>query len=121
MGRRSNYALLGLLVGAVVNLVISLLSAAIQKQAFSDQFSKNSILFLIAMALAGLLVGYWLSGEVQIPTTDTIRQGHPDSNRKTTTITRLQAIFSYVKIRGGDKGIRLKDIFTFGSKIDIDT
>jgi len=110
------YALSGLLIGAIVNILINLLSAAIQQQAFTNQFNRQSIWLLISMSLVGLLTGYWLSAQVPILTaapSKTFNKGN------TQTITRLNALFSYAKLRG--KGISLGEILLIGSKLDIDT
>ena len=64
---RSVYALAGLFVGAIVDFFINLLAAAMQQRAFHDQFSLGAVIWLVLAACVGLLVGYWLSGRVQVP------------------------------------------------------
>ena len=112
------YAIIGLFVGAGVDLVINLLAAAIQQRAFADQFNQQSIWWLVGLAVVGLFVSFWLGGKVQIqapPATPTA----PAAKPQTVTVTRLQAILSAIKVRG--QGIHLSDVFSFGSRIDIDT
>jgi hypothetical protein len=69
MRSRSVYAIAGLFVGAIVSLLLSFLSAIIRQQPFFTQFSNNpdSIIWLIALIVAGLLIGYWLGGPVKVP------------------------------------------------------
>jgi len=110
------YAFSGLLIGAIVNILINLLAAAIQQQAFANQFNRQSIWLLISMSLVGLLVGYWLSAQVPAPTGTPSK---PLNKLNTQTMTRLNALFSYTKLRG--KGISLGEILLIGSKLDIDT
>lgn len=110
------YALSGLLIGAAVNILINLLSAAIQQQAFANQFNRYSIWLLIIMSIIGLLIGYWLSAQVPIPTSPLSK---PSNKLNVYTVTRLNALFSYAKLRG--KGIGLGEILLIGSKLDIDT
>ena len=61
------YSIAGLLVGAAVNVLINLLAAAIQKKVFADQFSQQSIWWLLGFLVVGLLIGYWLSANVNVP------------------------------------------------------
>lgn len=117
MSTKTIYAISGLLVGAAVNIGINLLSAAIQQRAFSF-FSDQVIWGLVVFIVLGLLIGYWLGGQLQVPTSTTSKKptpGQPD----TITITRLRALLSYGKLKG--KGIHLKDILLIGSRIDIET
>ncbi|MCC5665775.1 hypothetical protein LC653_18065 [Nostoc sp. CHAB 5784] len=126
---KSVYAIAGVVVGLVVNLVGNLLSAAIQQQVFSDKFSRQSTWWLVGCLLVGALVGWWLGEKIQVPApTATPPQpttGNPGTQQTTpvnpdkVTMTRLGAIASVIKSRGS--GVRLSDIFTLGSKIDIDT
>jgi hypothetical protein len=118
MPPRSLYAIAGLLIGALVDLLINLLAAALQQQAFADQFSRQSIWWLVVCIVGGLLVGYWLSGPVPVSPPDS-SQPVLAGSAQTVTITRLRALLSYVKLRG--KGISLGDILSIGSRIDIDT
>lgn len=115
------YAFVGLLVSGFVGILINLLSAAVQQRAFPDQFNAQSIWLLAGLALVGTLVGTWLGGRVNVPSTVTPSANQSSSPTKhgTTTVTRLRAFLSYGKLRG--KGIHLSDIILFGSRIDIDT
>lgn len=117
---RRNYALIGLIVGAAVDLLINLLAGAIQQRAFGDQFSSQSVLWLAGLAVAGLLIGYWLGGAVAVPAAAAPAQtpASPAAD-KPVEITRLKALLSYGKLRG--QGIRLSDILLIGSRLDIDT
>ncbi|HEU0001132.1 MAG TPA: hypothetical protein VFQ36_09555 [Ktedonobacteraceae bacterium] len=115
------YAFAGLLMSGIIGILINLLSAIIQQQAFSDQFSTQSIWLLISLIVMGTLVGTWLGGKVNMPSTAThlVTQSSSSSKHSAVTITRLRALLSYGKLRG--KGIHLSDIILFGSRIDIDT
>jgi H+/Cl- antiporter ClcA len=116
MPSRPIYAIVGVFVVAAVDLLINLLAAAIQQRAFADQFSKQSVWWLVAVIVGGLLVGYWLGGPVRLSAP---HQPEVSGTPKTVTITRLRALLSYAKLRG--RGIHLSDIFLFGSHVDIDT
>ena len=118
MSSRFIYAIIGLFVGAGVDLLINLLAAAIQQQAFGDQFSRQSVWWLVGLASAGLLLGYWLGAELQLPA-PTAAPPTLTKAPKTVTMTRLQALLSYVKLRG--RGIHLNDILLIGSRVNIDT
>jgi hypothetical protein len=121
MKSRSHYAIIGLVIGAAVDLLINLLAAALQQHAFADQFSQHSIWWLAGLAVVGLLLGYWLGAELQLPASTAPSTDPPATTgkRKTTTITRLRALLSYAKLRG--RGIHLSDILLIGSRLDIDT
>jgi len=118
MSSRPAFAIIGLFVGAAVDLLVNLLAAAIQKRVLADQFSVSSIAWLAGLAIAGLLVGHWLGGQVQLPPPP---PAHPQTrgSAQTVTITRLRALLSYGKLRG--TGIHLSDILLVGSRLDIDT
>ncbi|MEH2403856.1 hypothetical protein [Nostoc sp.] len=126
---RSVYTIAGVFVGLVVNLVGNLLSAAIQQQVFADKFSRQSTWWLVGCLLVGALVGRWLGEKIQVPApTATPPQpttGNPGTQQTTpanpdkVTMTRLRAISSVISSKGS--GVRLSDIFTLGSKIEIDT
>jgi hypothetical protein len=118
MSYRPLYAISGLIVGAVGDIVVSLLAAGIQQRAFPGQFSDLSLGILVGLAVLGLLVGYWLGGPLQLPASS-LAPSAVTERPETTTITRLRAILSYTKLRG--KGIHLRDIFLIGSRIDIET
>lgn len=126
--KRGIYALAGLLVVAIVDLIINLLAAAIQEIPFANQFSQQSIWLLAGLALIGSLIAYWLGGKVTVSnTTSSSDNATPTENIDsatssepgTVTITRLKYFLSYIKIRGKD--IHIKDSVAFGSRIDIDT
>lgn len=118
MSSRPIYAIVGLFVGAAVDLVINLLAAAVQQQAFADQFSEQSIWWLIGLTVTGLFLGYWLGAEQQVPAAPTDQPTVSD-DPETVAITRLQALLSYAELRG--RGIHLSDILLFGSWVKIDT
>lgn len=120
MSSKFLYAFAGLLISSITGILINLLSAIIQQQAFSNQFSTQSIWLLIGLALAGILIGTWLGGKVNVSSTPMPSATPSSSSTKheTVTITRLRALLSYSKLRG--KGIHLRDIMLFGSRIDID-
>ena len=118
MRSRPVYAIAVLLAFAAVDLLINLLSAAIQQRTFADQFGPSSIVWLAGLSVAGLLLGYWLGAAVQLqepPPTHSTHVGKP----KTVTVTRLRALLSYARLRG--KGIHLSDVLLLGSRIDIDS
>ena len=118
MRSRPIYAIAGLIIGAIADLAIHLLAAGISQRAFSDQFSNQALWGLAGIAVVGLLVGYWLGGEVHVPATSP-SQSTSSEKPETVTITRLRAILSYSKLKG--KGIHLSDILLVGSHIDIET
>jgi hypothetical protein len=118
MSSRPLYAIAGLILGAAVDLLINLLAAALQQQAFADQFSRQSIGWLVGFIVGGLLVGYWLSGPSRVSPPASSQPALAGS-AQTVTLTRLRALLSYVKLRG--KGISLGDVLSIGSRIDIDT
>jgi len=110
--------MLGAIVGAVVDLLINLLAAGIQRHAFAQQFSIQAVWVLAGLVLVGLLLGYWLGKPLHLPTSSpspTVDRGQPD----TITITRLQALWSHNKLKG--RGIHLSDVFFIGSTNEIDT
>jgi len=115
-----NYALIGLFIAAGLDLVINLLAGALQQRAFGDQFTSQSIFWLACLAVAGLLIGYWLGGAVAVPASAAPAHAPASpATDKPVEITRLKALFSYGKLRG--QGIRLSDILLIGSRFDIDT
>lgn len=120
MPSRAIYALIVLFVSAGVDLLINLLAAWIQENSFGKQFSQQSPGWLIGSIVVGLLVAYWLGTELQLPAPTTTQLAPAGKQKpKTVTITRLQALLSYAKLRG--MGIHLSDILLIGSRIDIDT
>lgn len=116
MQPKAIHAIVGLFVGAGVDLLINLLAAAIQQRAFADQFSTSSIGLLVILGVAGLLAGYWLGGQ---PPATVVAELAPSGKPKTTTVTRLKALLSYAKLRG--KGIHIADILMIGSRLDIES
>lgn len=115
---RSIYAICGLFVGAVVDITISLLTTGIQQRAFPQQFSNQALWGLAGLAVLGLLVGYWLGAQLQLPVPSP-SQPAPSEKPDIITLTRLRALLSYSKLKG--KGIHLSDILLIGSRIDIET
>lgn len=61
MQRKYIYPVLGLFVGAIVNVIFNLIAAAIQQRTIGEKFNDQMILWMIAFAVFGLLIGYWLS------------------------------------------------------------
>jgi hypothetical protein len=118
------YAVAGLLIGAIVDVLVSLLAAGIQQRAFPSQFSPQALWILAGLAVLGLLIGYWLGGKVQVPVSSSPSSTTPGpvapvaNKANTREITRLIALLSYSKLKG--KGIHLSDIFLVGSRIDIE-
>ena len=115
---RPAYAIIGMIVGAIVDLLVNLLAAAIQQRAFLGQFSASSLVWLVILAVAGLLLGYWLGGPVLVPASAPA-QTAPSKTTTGVHITRFRALLSYGQLRG--KGITLSDILLVGSRLDIDT
>jgi hypothetical protein len=118
MSSRPIYAISGLFVAAAVDIVINLLAAGIQQEAFAAQFSSQSLWILAGLAMFGLLLGYWLGAQLKLsapgPTQHT-----PSEQPETVTISRFRALLSYGRLKG--KGIHLSDIVLLGSRIDIET
>ncbi|GAC1360869.1 MAG: hypothetical protein NVSMB38_44780 [Ktedonobacteraceae bacterium] len=113
------YILTGTLITTGSGIIINLLSSGIQQRTFPTQFSDQALWILAGLALFGSLVGYWLSGQLQVPPSSS----HPPSpyplQPDVVTLTRLQAFLSYSKLKG--KGIHLSDIVMIGTRIDIET
>lgn len=114
---RPVFGLSGMVIGAAVDIVLNLIAAAIQQQTLADQFAQHAIPQLVALALVGLLVGYWMGGPVHVPAT--VPTQPTKGKLAAVSITRLRAMLSYGKLRG--QGITLIDILLIGSKLDIDT
>lgn len=68
MQRKYLYSLLGLFVGAFVNVLFNLIAAAIQQRAIGEKFNDQTIWWMAIFAILGLLAGYWLS--LRIETSD---------------------------------------------------
>jgi hypothetical protein len=128
MMSRAIYALAGLLTGAIVDVLVSLLAAGIQQRAFPGQLSTQALWILAVLAVLGLLAGYWLGGKLEIPASSSPSPSSSstapapavlaDDKVDIVKITRLRALLSYSKLKG--KGIHLSDIFLVGSRIDIE-
>lgn len=116
--KRSIYAISGAVVGAVVDVLINLIAAGIQKLAFADQFGLQAVGGLAILALIGLLLGYLLGKRLHI-SASTAPQAPASEKPDMVTVTRLQALWSHNKLKG--KGIHLRDVFQLGSKVTIDT
>lgn len=93
------YAILGAVIGAIVDLLINLVAAGIQQHAFANQFSIQSLLVLAGLALVGLLIGYWLGKPVQVATSSS-PQATDSEKPDTVTMTRLRAFWSHNKLKG---------------------
>jgi len=120
MSTQSIYAITGLLIGAATDLFLNILAAAIQQKTFGQQFSQQSLWLLGGLVVGGLLLGYWLGGNVQVKVSSSLPHTSPPAKpTKTVTVTRLKAYLSKIKIRG--KGAHLTDVSSTGSSIDIDT
>jgi regulator of extracellular matrix RemA (YlzA/DUF370 family) len=61
MNKKSVFSVVGLFIGALLNVLFNLIAAAIQQRALGDQFSDQSIWWLVGSSLIGLLFGYWIS------------------------------------------------------------
>jgi len=119
MSSRFIYAIVGAFVLAGVDLLINLLAAAIQQRAFGDQFSQQSIWWLVGSVVVGLLIGAFLGTRVPAEEPATPEAVPPKKPKQTVTVTRLQSWLSHIKVRG--KGTHISDSKVYGSKIDIDT
>ncbi|MEW5960074.1 MAG: hypothetical protein AB1801_20315 [Chloroflexota bacterium] len=108
-----------MLLGLAVNVAANLLAAAIQQKYFAGQFTGQTLWGLAIFAVLGSLVGLWLGGPVRIPPVSAVTASLPGERARPVTITRLQALLSYARLKG--KGIHLSDILLIGSRIDIDS
>jgi hypothetical protein len=116
------YAFVGVLIGALIDLAINLLAAAIQQRPFGAQLGRQGMGWLIGLIVAGLLLGVWLGATVRLqPRANTAAPTLPTHRRavQPMTLTRLRALMSYGRLRG--QGIALADILLIGSVLDIDT
>ena len=116
------YGIIGIFVGAMFNIIINLIAAVIQQRLFAEQFSNQSIGWLVGLAIGFGLLGYWLGQKLEIPLLNsTPSQGQSNSSvdSQIVIISRLQAVLSYTKLRG--KGVSLSDVLLIGSRLDIDT
>ncbi len=117
MHSRPIYAILGVIIGAVVDLLINLIATGIQQHAFPNPLGIQVIWGLAGLALAGLLIGLWLGGKSSQTSTSsqTVDYDKPD----TVTMTRLQAFWSHNKLKG--RGIHIRRIFLFKSTNEVNT
>lgn len=118
------YGIVTAFVLVLVDLLVSLLAAAIQQQAFGDQFSSQSIFWLMGLIVIGVLAGYWLGGRVTVPAPAptqpaTPARSSPSHAANTVSITRLRALLSYGELKG--RGVHLSDILLIGSVLKIDS
>lgn len=118
------YGIVTAFVLVLVDLLVSLLAAAIQQQAFGDQFSSQSIFWLMGLIVIGVLAGYWLGGRVTVPAPvptqpATPARSSPPHAADTVSITRLRALLSYGELKG--RGVHLSDILLIGSVLKIDS
>ena len=114
------YAIVGAVLVIFVDLAVNLLAAAIQSRSFAAQFDSQSIWLLVSLAVAGLFLGWFFGGGVELPNpSQPAAPSQPTTPEPPRTITRLRALLSYAKLRG--QGISLSDILLIGSKLDIDT
>ncbi len=109
------YSMIGASITVGSSVVVNLLSSAVQ-QRLPALFSDQTLWILVGLAMIGSLIGYWLSGSLQLPVASTPATGRisPD----VITITRFRALLSYSKLKG--KGIHLSDILLVGARIDIE-
>ena len=117
---RTLYAIVGAVLVIFVDLAVNLIAAAIQSRSFSQQFDSQSVYLLAVLIGAGLFLGWFFGGGVELPAqSQTVTPGQSPTTEPPHTITRLRALLSYAKLRG--QGISLSDILLIGSKLDIDT
>jgi len=138
MSSRLGFMFAGALVGAALDLLVNLVAAAIQQQAFANQFSTTAFISLVVAILFFALVGAWLGKKIDVPTvasvtapTSSIGTGvtvprsaaaNPQvstSPSGTIAMTRFRALFSYYRLKG--HGIHLSDILSFGTVVRIDS
>lgn len=120
---RSLYAIAGLIVGVVVDILVNILAAGIQQQVFPNNMLSTQALWILAgLIVLGLVMGYWLGGKVTLQSTSSSPQAHSQSTSpaspESITITRFRALLSYSKLKG--QGIHLSDILLIGSRLDIE-
>jgi hypothetical protein len=118
---RPLYAFIGALLGAMIDLAVNLLAAAIQQRPLGDQVLRHGAGWLIGLILSGLVLGLWLGTRVQLQPNDSAAtpQASPQHHvNQSITMTRLRALLSYGRLRG--QGIALTDIVLCGAIIDVD-
>jgi FtsH-binding integral membrane protein len=120
--RRATYAFVGAVLGAIINLAINLLAAAIQQRPLGASVLQHNVDWLIGLIVGGLVLGLWLSARVQLQPNDSRATPQTSPQHRVVqpiTMTRLRALLSYGRLRG--QGIALTDIMLWGSVLDIDT
>ena len=119
---RTIYAISGALLGAITDLLINLLAAALQQRAFEEQFSNRAIGWLLGLMVLGLVLGLYLGKPLEFEVAEKSTYAPATAAKQRTTkrikMTRLRALFSYYQLRG--QGIELDDILSIGSVIVID-
>jgi len=138
MSSRWGFMFLGALIGAILDLLVNLVAAAIQQRAFANQFSTTALISLVVAILFFALVGAWLGKKIDVPTVASVtaptlstgtgvalpqaaaaNQLASTSPSGTIAMTRFRALFSYYRLKG--HGIHLSDIFSFGTVVRIDS
>lgn len=61
MRSRPTLIIAGVLIGALVNVLLNLVAAAIQQRAIGQQYTDKALWWLIGFSVAGLFLGYWIS------------------------------------------------------------
>ena len=100
---RPLYAFIGALLGAMVDLAVNLMAAAIQQRPLGDQVLRHGVGWLIGLIVGGLVLGLWLGARVQLQpnTSMTTPQASPQHHVvQPITMTRLRALLSYGRLRG---------------------
>lgn len=120
------YIIIGAVFGAGSNLLINLSSVSFVNQKSSSPTLFSSPWLLVGMSVFFGAVAYWFSGLIEIPisaptnnTIDSSSSANEDVEEKSIKITRLVALLSYSRLRG--TGIKLNDILSFGSVLDVDS
>jgi len=116
------YAMIGAFIGALTDLGINLLASFILQRTPAEQLERFSVGWLVALTLAGILLGVWLGGKITLPAS-AMEDGTQKPKRRTSsgpvTVTRLHGLLAYTRVRG--RGIQLSDVLSIGSVIDIDS